>query len=153
MPANSVNRETIRDQFTSLLSAAMVGAGKPVQAVYGYRVGDFSKQSPVVTVSGASIERERRQFGNDWHTWVELFVHVFVAYADPASGWTEAHAEDRIDLIEKKLADVVMDNATLAGFWDELHFAGPSTEDDVEVVGGGAYRRAIYRIRARVLHG
>lgn len=50
MASDVTNRETVRDAFTTLLSTALVGSGLPVQAVYGYKIGDFQGQSPIVIV-------------------------------------------------------------------------------------------------------
>ena len=47
------NRETVRDALGTLLSAALVGTGKPAQAFYGYMVGDFAGQSPVVVLTSS----------------------------------------------------------------------------------------------------
>jgi hypothetical protein len=150
--ANSVNREVVRDKLAALLTPVMVGVGKPVQALFNYRPGDFGKQSPVMMVSGEKVARAYVTLSNAYDTAFSLAVHVFIAYADKKSGWTEAQAEDRLDVIEKMMADVVMDNRNLAGFWDLLGFAGQSEEDDV-VIGGEDYRRAKYVIIGRAIHG
>ena len=37
----ATSRATVRSALATLLEAALVGSGKPAQAVYGYQVGDF----------------------------------------------------------------------------------------------------------------
>ena len=145
MAADSLNRETVRDALVTLLQTALVGAGLPVQAVYGYQVGDAGGQSPAVVVSSAGSERRYKTMGTNWHDVFYFNVYAFVLYADSASSWTEANAEDRIDLIEKEIADTVMDNRTNAN-WDIITIEGPSIVDGVEI-GGEEYRRELTRIK------
>jgi len=81
MASDVVNRETIRDAFTTLLSTALVGTGLPVQAVYGYKKADFQGQSPVVVIAPGGTGRGAAAFdktGSD----VYLDVFVFVLYSD-----------------------------------------------------------------------
>lgn len=145
----SVSRETVRDGVAALLGAALVGEGKPAAAVYGYQVGDFEGQSPVVVVSSGPMERTRRGFGGCWHSAVTLLVYVFVVYADVDSGWGEAEAEDALDAIEVLIADTVLANSSTAA-WNGLTFDGPSAVDGVEI-GGVEYRREVLRLRCEVL--
>lgn len=143
----STSRETVRDALTALLQAALVGSGKPAQAVYGYQVGDFGGQSPVVVVASGPVQRERRGFGPCWHTSATLLVFVFVAYA--ATGWTEANAEDALDTIEAAIADVVLANSSTAT-WQGLTYEGP-TEPGSMTIGGVEYRSEVIRLRCEVL--
>lgn len=142
------NRETARDALAALIEAAMVGPGLPVQAVYSYLPADFNGQSPVVTVTSAGTLRlpltvlgGRAQF--------LLQVDVFVLYNDQA-GWTEADAEDRLDLIEATLATLVDANQVYAP-WQALSYAEASSRTTaVTVVGGEAYAWETVRLRAEV---
>lgn len=143
----SVSREVARDALTALLQAALVGSGKPAQAVYGHQVGDFGGQSPVVVVASGPITRERKGLGACWHTSATLLVFVFVAYA--AGGWTEANAEDALDSIEAAIADVVLANSSTAA-WHGLTYDGPTEPDGVEI-GGVEYRREVIRLKFEVL--
>lgn len=143
----STSRETVRDALAALLQAALVGSGKPAQAVFGYQVGDFGGQSPVVVVASGPTTRERRGFGPCWHTSATLLVFVFVTYA--ASGWTEANAEDALDAIEAAIADVVLANSSTAT-WHGLTYAG-ETEPGSMVIGGVEYRSEVIRLRCEVL--
>jgi hypothetical protein len=137
MASDVINRETIRDAFTTLLNTALVGTGLPVKAVYGYKVGDFEGQSPVVVVASAGTGRGAAAFdktGSD----VYLDIWIFVLYSDEGD-WGEDDAADRLDLIEKEIADVVIDNNSTAN-WINVDYENRSVVDDVSV-GGQAYQR------------
>jgi hypothetical protein len=143
----ATSRETVRDALTTLLQTALVGSGKPAQAVYGYQVGDFGGQSPVVVVTSGPVERMRRGLGACWHTTATLMVYVFVAYA--ATGWTEANAEDALDTIEALIADVVLANGSTAN-WNGMVYDGPTQVDGL-AIGGVEYRREVIELRCEVL--
>lgn len=156
MPANSFNRETARDAFATLLLTAMVGAPAVAQAVYNYKVKKLNGQSPVVTVDGGPIAREKVKFAGQWDTAITLYVTAFVLWADPASGWTEANCEDRLDLIEKTLADVVLDHMSQAQDatvpWDKIEFDGASVPD-VHIESGVVYWTETFAVKARKVNG
>ena len=151
MAANSLNRETVRDALATLLQVALVGSGKPVQAVYNYEISDFADQSPIVVVTCGGTVRERGTLGTSWRTLVDLRVHVFTLYALTDGTWTEAQSEDRADLIEKKIADVVLDNYSNTT-WDELYFTG-QTQVQPLVLGGREYRMETISLKASKLYG
>lgn len=157
MAADSLNRETIRDALASVLTTALVGSGLPVQAVYGYKVGDFSSQSPVVVVTSAGSDRTRPgTFETKWNTAVRLDIWVFIHYAniDRAGTvvWTEANTDDRLDLIEKEIADALLDSPDLGGVCDEVMPAG-ETQIGEENFGGRLYRTEVIPVIARKTHG
>ena len=142
----ATNRETARDALTTLLETALVGTGLPAQAVYNYRIGDFQGQSPVVTVSSDGSDRTRESLSDSDLSNIFFYaIHSFVLYADPDSSWTEANAEDRLDLIEKTIADVIADNQDTAN-WDFLAFHSRSNRNDVDV-GGDEYIRELMTVR------
>lgn len=140
------NRETARDALATLIGTAMVGSGKPVQAVYNYRPADFGGQSPVVTVSSSGSERPRLSAAGGR---ASFYVQIdwFVLYNDRAS-WTEDLAEDRLDLIESTLAGILADNQATAN-WQALDYADRSLRADV-VVGGVEYARESVSIKVAV---
>lgn len=149
----AVNRQTARDQLASLLNTALVGSGLPAAAVYGYLIGDFQNQMPVVVVGSAGSERKRVYLGTSvWETWFYYTVYAFVLYADASASWDENDAEDRVDLIEKTICDVLMTNKTLAGYWDSIEFAGRSEITTYEE-GGKAYRVETFPVKVRVING
>lgn len=144
----NVSRETVRKAFASVLQATLVSGGL-AQAVYGYQVGDFGGQSPVVVVASGPILRERRSLGPCYHTTATLMVYVFVAYADQASGWTEADAEDRIDAIEVSVADALLANTSTIN-WSDGRYVQPTQLDGVEI-GGKEYRRELITIEMEIV--
>ena len=153
MGFNSDNRETLRDALAALLTTALVGTGLPTQHVYGYPIGDFGGESPVVVVGSAGSERVRETTSSKWRDWFHLDVFVFVLCVDPVTTttWDEDDAEDALDLIEKEIADALIDN-TEAGSANFFEPAGRSTVDHI-VIGGADYRREHIPVRGRKLTG
>lgn len=145
MAANAANRETVRDALTTLLSTALTGIGNPVQSVYGYHVSEFGGEgfeSPVVLVLSSGSQRERRGLGNQkYRTFFQLEILVFVSDAISAESWTDANVEDRLDLIEKEIADVIAENRSSPGVWDDLkHVPGNYTNIVPAKLGGHSYK-------------
>ncbi len=160
MAGDAVNRETIRDYVTTILDAKLGSGGEDiVEAVYGYKIGDFQNQSPVVTVISAGSERERAKRGSEkWDTTFYITIFVFVVYAVEGTAWGEDDAEDRLDLIEKELTDALMDARSQAqdasAPWDTITFSTGRSDATADLtVGGKAYRREIFDIEARVING
>lgn len=145
----STSRATVRKAFAALLQSALVGSGKPAQAVFDYHVGDFQSMSAVVVVASDGSERKLQAFGPCWTTTVSLAVYVFVLYADRDSGWTEANAEDAIDAIEASIADVVLANMG-NGNWGQITYNEPTALDSVEI-GGYEYRREVIKLEMEVV--
>lgn len=141
-----VNRETVRDAMAALLNTALVGTGLPVQAVYAYRVGDLGGQSPVVVVSSAGSQRPRMTAAGG-RTTVLLQADVFVLYSDE-DAWGEDEAEDRLDLIEKTIAETIHSSQVTAN-WQAVDYAAQSERVDVEV-GGLEYAREMILLRVEV---
>lgn len=139
MTANVTNRETIRDALATLLTTALVGDGKPAQAVYNYKVGDFEGQSPVVTVTSGGTLRFEGDYGENLDGEFYLVITSYVLYADPGTDWGEDDAEDRLDLLEKSIADVLVDNYSHAsGTWERIAIDGRTQVVEGEI-GGELY--------------
>lgn len=137
----ATNRKTVRKAFAALLATAMVGVGKPVQAVYDFRKGDFQGQSPVVVVSGDGDKRLRFTFEGVKPAY-HLQIDIFVLYARTDGTWTEDMAEDVLDDIGLILADTVSDNRKSTD-WIELYYTEFSQRLDV-VIGGLDYIRETF---------
>lgn len=146
----AVSRSVVRKAFAALLQTALVGSGKPAQAVYDYQVGDFAGASPVVVVSSGPIQRLIQNFGNCDHAVIVLNVYVFVLYADAASGWDEADAEDAIDSIEALIADTVINNQHGAN-WNSCAYVEAPTDLAGVVIGGQEYRRELIKVQLEVI--
>lgn len=208
-PANVQDRKIVRQALATLLQAALIGTGKPAQALYRYKPADFKGQSPVIVVTSASSERTKQAQVTRVASKVGMEIHTFVLYAEdpepainnPAAGanvviqmantskfavgmvvtviddthseqatitvvtpntsitaaalvnsytaprvyaWTEENAEDRLDLLEKTISDVLEDNI-ITDTWSDLSFDGPSKMDPV-AVGGKDYLHEIIPI-------
>ena len=129
------NRKAAREALATLLTTALVGSGKPVQALYDYRPADFGGQSPVVTVSSAGTRRRRMTAMGSRATPL-LRVDMFVVYSDQAT-WTEADTEDALDDLEAAVAGVLDDNQRTAA-WQALDYADASQRMSA-VIGGVEY--------------
>lgn len=147
------NREVVRNQLATLLNAKLVTADAIVQAVYNYRTSDFAGLSPVVIVSSGGSNREAISGMPQPGVRNAVFfltVHVFVRYA--ATGWTEAQAEDRLDLIERTVVGVLDDNARVTDVWNAIDYQADSVRDDLEI-GGKMYIRETIPIGVEGLYG
>lgn len=129
MSANTVNRETVRDAFATLLGTALVGTGKPVSVVYNYPIGKI-EQTPTVLVASGGTARQSLGIGDTkkFNSYFVLEVFTFVRDADTAGSWTEAQVEDQLDLIDKYIADCVADNRVNTN-WNNISFT--MTENDI----------------------
>jgi hypothetical protein len=131
------SRQTSREALAALLSAGLTGTGKPVQAVYAYKIGDFKGQSPVTCVTSGGSARKRDGMESVFYNRFRLIIQNYVLYADPSAGWTEQNAEDRLDLIEKSIAEVLLANPSTAN-WIWLEYDGQSQVLEA-VIGGEMY--------------
>lgn len=134
----STNRETIRDALATLLSAGLAGAGKPVQAVYGYLKSDFEGQTPVVIVQSGPIRRGTPTVTDDWDNLMRFNVLVWVMDADTDSGWTDQNVDDKADEVEAAIADIVLANRRNAA-WAEMSYANEPTNIVRVTVGSTPY--------------
>lgn len=149
----NVNRETVRDELASTLSTALTGENKAYQVVYGYAIGDFSGQSPVLVVASTGSDRPR-MFARQQRATTTKLAHMFfnlltfVSREYSSGTWTEQDAEDRLDLCEKELADAI--DANQAGTnYDSIDYVGRSTIEPV-VVGGEPYWMEAVEVRVEV---
>ena len=141
MTTTMIDRATLRIAVATLFTNDLVGAGKPVKTVYSYGVKDLKGESPVVTVSSAGSYRRNPEHSDRGGSLAFLDANIFVLYAEPTSGWTEANSDDRLDLIEKKIAEIVANNAEGPATnrpWLSLDFAGRSEITPV-ILGGKDY--------------
>lgn len=144
----ATNRETARDGLTTILTTALVGTGKPAQAVYGYAIGDLGGQSPVVRIMSAGTDRSEATYDTDFYTTFFFTVECWVLKVETSSSWTEADAEDRLDLLEKTIADTLTANYANGSAWDRISFDGRSNVVDGSLLGGENYTVEIIPIRA-----
>jgi hypothetical protein len=121
MAADAKNREATRDALAALLSAALTGAGNPAQEVDAYEKGLIDVAPLLQVLSGGSSRRQHGMGTSKWSSRFRLVVRVFVPDADTAQSWTEQDVEDRLDLIDKEIGDVIADNRSNAT-WHYLDY-------------------------------
>lgn len=134
------NRETSRDALATLLEDELVTNLGIVAAVYNRKVDDPQGQSPIVCVLSAGTARIPLTFQGSKAE--HLFeVQTWVLYADPDAtpAWTEADAEDRLDLIEKEIAEIVDDYGANQTNWIAMDYEGRSVIADIVTLGGVSY--------------
>jgi hypothetical protein len=141
--ATSPNRKEIRKTFAGLLSTALVGDGKLVQALYDYLTFDFAGLSPVVIVLSAGSERRHKGLGapcSDVLAYLYVYVFTVAIEADTSTGqlWTASDSEDKLDDVEAEIADVVRANQSGA-YWSSIGYAERSAIYEQEI-GGKWYR-------------
>lgn len=139
-------RMMARTQLATILTSALEDAGL-AQKVYGYRVGDFEGQTPVVVVSSAGGEWTRMTLRGA-KTECLLQVDVFVVYATEDAVWDEEDAEAALDDLAQALAIAVAANQVNA-VWQALQFERQSQRIDVEL-GGVEYARESFLLRASI---
>jgi hypothetical protein len=142
------NRETTRDALGALLSAALVGTGKPAQAFYGHMVGDFDQQSPVVVLTSGGTEQEQRAVTSRQKNIFYFVIFTFTLYAQSGSAYGEDDVEDMVDLLEKTIRETLADNRSTSD-WALIEYDGRSTVDTV-MVAGEEYRREPIPVRVEV---
>lgn len=128
MASDAKNRETARDYLATLLNAELVTSKAYAVAVYNYMKSKLGGQSPVVIVASAGSARAHKGMGTDKHrNKFRYLIKVLVRDADTEANanWTEQAVEDRLDLLEKEIVDVIMDNRSTAQNasvpWVRLH--------------------------------
>jgi len=127
----ATSREAARDALVTLLSAALVGTGKPVKTVSGSKVESLEGATPLVVVLSRGSERERLTFQGDRATFY-MVIQTWVLQS--ASGWTQAQAEDAVDSIEALIAATLEANQGTAN-WEILAYEGRSTILEAVVAG------------------
>jgi len=138
----ATNRETVRDALTALLTAGLSGIA---QEVVGHRVSDPAGKTPVVAVLSGGSLRERLTFQGTRPTFY-LTIQVLVL-AEDATGYTEADAEDKLDLLEKTIAGILESNWRTAS-WSGLTWERSEVLD--VAIGGHAYYLEIIPVTVQV---
>lgn len=154
MAADSYNRKTARQALAALFTTSLTGSGKPCEAFYRYRIGKFDGKSPVGVLMSAGSKRPKISVGISAARDITLYfdLYIFVAYADQSTGWTDENSEDKLDDIEKLIADTVADNERSAGNWESLTMGDRSeTGEFVSIIGGLSYRREVFPLEMRVI--
>lgn len=160
MPSNNPNRKPAREQLATLLRARLQTTnnfvdGMLVAKVYEYLVWDFKEGLPVVcvhSVSNGGSERRSLAFNPTRFedNWFYFEITSIMDVASEDGTWTEKHAQDRMDDIEKTVADVLVDNKISKPYWSDLSINGKSTPSVIEIDGNGYLIEAI-PVKAQVI--
>ena len=142
------NRETGRDALVTLLSTALVGTGKPAQAVYGYLKGDFGAESPVVVVTSSGTLPDQRAITSRQENEFYFTIYTFTIYTIAGTTWGEDDVEDRVDLLEKTIRETLASNRSTAN-WAFIEYDGRSTVDTV-LISGVEYKREAIPIKVTI---
>jgi hypothetical protein len=140
----ATSRETCRDKLAALITAALVGTGKPLVACYAYEIKDLAGQAPVSLVVGSGSKRKQRSIGSTgFKNQFILTVMTFVPAADSATSWTEQNVEDSLDTIEAGIADVISANRGKSNDptlpWDYIDFVDDFSKATPVTLGGFDY--------------
>lgn len=135
----ATSRETARDALVTLLTAALIGEGLPVQTVSGSKVTSLEGINPLVAVLSRGSARTPLTTTGDQ----ARFLFTLQSWVLQSSGdWTYANAEDALDSIEALIAGVCEDNDRTAN-WELLRYDGPSSIVAVAVAGVPYYLESI----------
>jgi hypothetical protein len=151
--SNVTNRSTIRDLIADLLDTALVGLSKPVDEVVTAIPSDITRGT-VVAVSSLGSDRKKlanRDVISKSSFYFEVFIYVATAEVtddNDAIVWDEYSAEDQVDLVEKMIADVIIDNNTNPGTYMQISYAERTETDHVIVT--EEYRRERIRLIVEV---
>lgn len=150
MSSNVINRKTVRQALAAGLSAALVhttpGDGKPIDALYRYRISKIEKNF-VIVVTSAPADRKKQAQPTRVASFIQLEIVIFTIYS--TTNFTEEDSEDKADDLEKAVGDWIEDNDTTDD-WEELQQSGPSEYDVVTLVNGKTYRIETIPVRLQV---
>ena len=135
----STNRRTIREHFASLARAAI--EGNQAQAVLDYVPAQLSGRTMLCFSSGATL-REPGGMGPCWANRFRLYAWMYVRYPRSTDSFTDQEAMDQADDLEAALADVVRDNLTAAGYWQNIEYGEPTLVDPIPQ-GGLEWRQEV----------
>lgn len=153
-------RTAIREAFAGLLTAQLVGDGKPVKEVFAYRVSDFEGKTPVIALGAGGTDRQRltTQGGRKGYL-LDLYIFVLYALLDEqeqlvldANGqpvWNERDAEDTMDLLEEQVGELVAGLKSNRPLWQSVSYGAPS-QPEVVTLGGFPYYLEVVPLRFEV---
>lgn len=139
----TVNRQDVRDALRNAIS----DFGTSAQEVYRNMQGDFQGQSPIIAVESAASERKRlTQQG--LRSTLFFTVHLLVIDANTELAWTEAQADDALDLLEYEFAQF-MEARPRNDVWEAVDYDGRSSIAIVNV-GGSIYLDEMIPVKVEV---
>lgn len=136
MASNVPNRKTIRQRLAQLMETDLVGTGKAAKKLYRYRVSQFEEETThIIVLTSGTSDRSKQAQPVRANSMLSFEAWLFVLYS--AKGWTEEQSEDKLDTMEKEVADWLLDNADNHDEWDGITLE--KTELDIVAVGGIPY--------------
>jgi hypothetical protein len=151
MASNVINRSIIRDDVYDLLSPALVGTGKPAQAIYKSLPSSFGGAATAVVVASKGSNRGKIANKADISKTVfDLDVLVYTMYGT-GSTWTDDNMADAGDAIEKAIADVIIDN-NVNETWMNLEYRGKSEIQRSVMVGSAEYQVELIPLSVEVIN-
>lgn len=143
----SANRAEIRSFLRSVLHAALVPAD--CAAVYAYPKASFGSKTPVICIASGGSNRSKAAFKAERGSF-SILVHVYVLYGSKDDkNWTEEDAEERLDLLECKIAEALAAVPDNNGVWSAIGPDGDSQCLYVDI-SGNYYRRETIPLRVEV---
>jgi len=146
MPSDSINRQAWREQLASLIDAAFDADWD----VYEYGTVNFNGKARNITIaSGDADYPELGADSNEVSTGdaeIDLYIAVYILYADDDLSWTAKNSQDALDLGRKKIADVLRSNYKVSSYWDKL-IPSRSRVDVMPDIAGKPYRFELIPVR------
>lgn len=142
------SRETIRDKVFDLASADLQAdpttTSKPIFVVFKYQpdTEELDGKSPYMFISSGPAKRGAQSLPEKRRGEIMLLIGTGIRV--DGENLSEAQIEDRLDLIEKKLNEMLLSatNIALTGFWQWVELEGTS------FVGYERKGNNIYRVEA-----
>jgi hypothetical protein len=157
--SNVTNRSVIRKAVATLFEAGLVDEDdptKPVDEVVLAIPSDITSGT-VVAVSSKSFHGKKlanRDVISKSSFFITAFIYVATAKVVDEHGvivWDEYSAEDQIDLVEKMIADIIIDNNIKEGTWMQISYAEKTGTDYTIVT--EEYRRETIPLIVEVENG
>lgn len=145
----TTSRETVRDALVALLETALVGAGLPVKTVVGSKQDSLIGIWPLVAVLSAGSAREALTFSGNIAAF-NFNVQVYVRQSD--TSWTHAQAEDALDDIEARIAEVYEDEMFNRPTWEVLQYSADTTVVEAAIEGVPFYIENIPTVAKMVVN-
>lgn len=155
MPSNSFNRQTARHALAAILTTAL---STEAQAVFAYKPKSLSAlgKGPFITLQALTADRAKSKYAGTYDNRFVIALTTYVLWLDADSGWTEQDSADRRDLLEKKIADALLDHRSTAQDptvpWDLLEPLG-SSELGLFTEGGQHWWTETLRVQVTKLNG
>lgn len=126
------SRSGVRQQLAELLSDITT-----LVAVYDHETKDFKRQSPVAMVHSDGTRREYAGHAREWHRFL-----ITLWWRRDDGSLTESYLDDLGTAVAQKL----LDNSDLPGYWQDLEFDEEFSEMGYYTVDGVQYRYERLRV-------